>query len=57
MKGMMPKALLEADAPWGGTNELELELELTQTHMAQKPVLRVEMGTRSRGRSEMLLRI
>ena len=24
--------------------ELELELELIQTHMAQKPMLRVEMG-------------
>ena len=25
----------------------ELELELTQTHMAQKPVLRVEVGARA----------
>ena len=24
--------------------ELELELELIQTHMAQKPILRVEVG-------------
>ena len=27
--------------------ELELELELIQTHMAQKPVLRVEVGARA----------
>ena len=28
-------------------NQLELELELIQTHMTQKPVLRVEEGARA----------
>ena len=32
-----------------GKIELELELELIQTHKAQKPVLRVEVGARRRG--------
>ena len=35
-----------------GHFELELELELIQTHMAQKPMLRVEVDARvQRGRS------
>ena len=34
--------------------ELELELELIQTHMAQKPMLRVEVGARNiRGYSHL----
>ncbi len=34
--------------------ELELELELIQTHMTQKPMLRVEVGARAlRGRSSV----
>ena len=28
----------------GDTSRLELELELVQTHMTQKPMLRVEVG-------------
>ena len=32
---------------FAGEGELELELELIQTHMTQKPMLRVEAGARA----------
>ena len=50
----MPQETLGAEAaiwhnygPYPCLAELELELELIQTHMAQKPMLRVEVGARA----------
>jgi hypothetical protein len=33
---------------WGSSTTIELELELIQTQMAQKPMLRAEVGMRVR---------
>jgi len=40
--------LFDTGGPEGPELELELELELIQTQMAQKPMLRAEVGMRVR---------